>query len=66
MSKASGKRSQKLEVQIMFEPSRLEQDYLHKAYTCLIPVLYRRLAKRTRATQGSAQARVDLEERSML
>jgi hypothetical protein len=35
MSKPSRKKSRKLEVQIMFEPNRLEQDSLHKAYSCL-------------------------------
>jgi hypothetical protein len=65
MSKASGKRSQKVEVQIMFEPSRLEQDCLHKVYSYLIPVLHRRLASRATPTEVSAQPVVHIGERSM-
>ncbi len=31
-----------LEVQVMFEPSRLAKDYLEKAYACLIPIVQHR------------------------
>lgn len=65
MSKPSGKKFRKVEVQIMFEPSRLEQDSLHKAYSCLIPVLQRRLASRTKAKEVSAQSSAYIGERRM-
>ena len=63
MSKPSRKKSRKLEIQIMFEPNRLEQDSLHKAYSCLVPILKRRLLPHTRAREDSSQTLAPTRER---
>jgi hypothetical protein len=65
MSKPSRKKSKILEVQTMFEPNRLQQNYLHKAYTCLVPVLKRRLFTHTTALEVSSQALAQARERNM-
>jgi len=65
MSKPSRKRARTLEVQIMFEPNRLEQHSLHKAYACLVPVLKRRLMTNTTAIEASAQAPALARERNL-
>ena len=65
MSKPSRKKSRKLEIQIMFEPNRLEQDSLHKAYSCLVPVLKRGLFPHTTALEASSQALAAARERTM-
>jgi hypothetical protein len=66
MSKPSRKKSRKVEVQIMFEPNRLEQDSLHKAYRCLVPVLKRRLMTNPREIEACTQAQAAAKERSLL
>ena len=65
MSKPSRKKSTTLEVQTMFEPNRLQQNYLHKAYICLVPVLKRRLLTHTTALEASSQALAQARERNM-
>ncbi len=65
MGKPSRKRAKTVEVQIMFEPCRLQQNYLHKAYTCLVPVLKRRLFTHTTALEASSQALAQARERNM-
>jgi len=65
MSKSSRKRARTVEVQIMFEPNRLEQHSLHKAYTYLVPVLKRQLMTNTTAIEASAQAPALTRERTM-
>jgi hypothetical protein len=44
MSKPERKRPLTVEVQILYEPSRLAQDYLHQAYLFLVPVTRRRIS----------------------
>jgi hypothetical protein len=66
MSKPSRKKTRTVEVQSMFEPNRLEQDSLHKAYNCLVPVLKRRLFPHTTALEASSQALASARERTML
>ena len=65
MSKPSRKQSRIVEVQVMFEPNRLEQHALHKAYSCLVPVLKRRLLPYTTAIEASSQALAPARERAM-
>ena len=65
MSKPSRKKTRTVEVQSMFEPNRLEQDSLHKAYTCLVPVLKRRLFPHTTDLEASSQALASARERTM-
>jgi hypothetical protein len=65
MSKPSRKKSKAVEVQSMFEPNRLEQDSLHKAYNCLVPVLKRRLFPHATALEASSQALASARERTM-
>jgi hypothetical protein len=65
MSKPSRKKSRTLEVQTMFEPNRLQQNYLHKAYSCLVPVLKRRLFPHTTALEASPQHLAQARERTM-
>jgi hypothetical protein len=65
MGKPSRKRARTVEVQIMFEPNRLQQNYLHKAYTCLVPVLKRRLFTHTTASEASSQALAQARERNL-
>jgi len=65
MGKPSRKRVRTVEVQIMFEPNRLQQNYLHKAYTCLVPVVKRRLFTHTTAIAASSQALAQARERNM-
>ena len=50
----------------MFEPNRLEQNSLHKAYAYLVPVLKRRIMTNTTAIEASAQAPALTKERTML
>jgi hypothetical protein len=49
----------------MFEPNRLEQHALHKAYSCLVPVLKRGLFPHTTAIEASSQALAVARERTM-
>ena len=65
MSKPSRKKSRTLEVQSMFEPNRLEQESLHKAYTCLVPVVKRRLIPHTTAIDASTQVLAPARERNL-
>jgi len=65
MSKPSRKKSRTLEVQTMFEPNRLEQHSLHKAYSCLVPLLKRRLLPQTTAIEASAQTLAPAKERKL-
>ena len=65
MGKPSHKRARTVEVQIMFEPNRLQQNSLHKAYTYLVPVLKRRLFPHTTALEASSQALAQARERTM-
>ncbi len=65
MSKPSRKQSRNVEVQIMFEPNRLEHHSLHKAYSCLVPVLKRRLLPYTTAIEASSQALAPARERNL-
>jgi hypothetical protein len=44
MSNVSRRRHPPLEVNIMFEPHRLQHDLLREAYACLIPQSRRRLS----------------------
>jgi len=65
MSQPSRKKSKTLEVQTMFEPNRLQQNYLHTAYSCLVPVLKRRLFTHRAALEVSSQALAQARERNM-
>jgi hypothetical protein len=65
MSKPSRKKTRTVEVQIMFEPNRLEQHSLHKAYSCLVPPLKRRLLPQTTAIEASAQTLAPAKERRL-
>jgi hypothetical protein len=65
MSKPSHKRCRKVEVEIMFEPSRLQQHCLHQAYTYLVPSPKRRLMTNQTASQASSQALVEPRERNL-
>lgn len=65
MGKPSHKRARTVEVQIMFEPNRLQHNYLHKAYACLVPVVKRRLFTHTTALEASSQALAQAKERNM-
>ena len=38
MTKPARKRTKTLEVHVMFEPNRLADQLLHKAYTSLVPI----------------------------
>jgi hypothetical protein len=49
------KKSASLEVQIMFEPSRLAQPHLQDAYVYLVPTVRRRLSS-TQSTVTPAQS----------
>ena len=44
MSKASPHQRPPLEVSVLFEPHRLQQDVLRQAYACLIPLSRRPLS----------------------
>ena len=44
MSKSARKRPLIVEVQVLYEPSRLAQDCLHQAYLSLVPVTRRRIS----------------------
>jgi hypothetical protein len=65
MSKPSRKKNRTVEVQIMFEPNRLEQHSLHKAYSCLVPLLKRRLLPQTTAIEAFAQTLAPVRERKL-
>ncbi len=65
MSKPSRKKTRTVEVQIMFEPNRLEQHSLHKAYSCLVPLLKRRLLPQTTAIEASTQTLAPVRERKL-
>ena len=65
MSKPSCKKTRTVEVQIMFEPDRLEHHSLHKAYRCLVPVLKRRLIPHTTVIDASTQVLAPARERTM-
>ncbi len=65
MSKPSRKKSKTVEVQIMFEPNRLEQDSLHKAYRYLVAVPTRRLMTKRAASEAASQGLVPARERNL-
>ena len=65
MSKPSRKKSRTLEVQTMFEPNRLEQYSLQKAYSYLVPALKRHLLPHTTAIEASSQALAPAKERNL-
>jgi hypothetical protein len=44
MNKPERKHPLTIEVQILYEPSRLAQDCLHQAYLSLVPVTRRRIS----------------------
>jgi hypothetical protein len=54
-----------LEVQIMFEPSRLQQNCLHQAYTYLVPSPKRRLVTSQAVSEASSQAPAPARERNL-
>ena len=66
MSKPSRKKTRTVEVQSMFEPNRLEHYSLHKAYSCLVPVLKRRLMTNPPEIEGCTQAQAAAKERNFL
>jgi len=66
MSKSPRKRARTVEVQIMFEPNRLQHHLLHKAYSCLVPVLKRRLMTNPPEIEGCTQAQAAAKERNFL
>lgn len=55
MSKPVPKRPLIVEVQILYEPSRLAQDYLHQAYMFLVPVTRRRISPMVTQNNPSTQ-----------
>jgi hypothetical protein len=57
-SRPSRKRNGALEVQVMFEPSRLAQQNLQDAYASLIPTVHRS-AGQARPTAKPAQSSVE-------
>lgn len=59
MSKPEHKRPLIVEVQILYEPSRLAQDCLHQAYLFLVPVTRRRISP----TITPEKASTSVEER---
>ena len=65
MSKPSRKKTRTVEVQIMFEPNRLQHHSLHKAYSCLVPVLKRRLVPDTTTIEACTQALAPARERNL-
>jgi hypothetical protein len=65
MSKRAHKRARTVEVQIMFEPSRLAQECLHKAYRCLVPVAKRRLLTHMTGTPEPSPAQIPARERTL-
>jgi hypothetical protein len=50
MSKISRRQRPPLEVNIMFEPHRLQHDLLREAYACLTPEARRRLSSGKRSS----------------
>ena len=50
MSKVSHRQRPPLEVNVMFEPHRLQHDLLREAYACLIPPSRRRLSSGKRSS----------------
>lgn len=65
MSKPARKKSRTVEVQIMFEPNRLQHHSLHQAYSCLVPVLKRRLFPHTTTIEAGTQALAAARERNL-
>lgn len=55
MSKRGRKRPLTVEVQILYEPSRLAQDCLHQAYLLLVPVTRRHISRTVTPKQSSTQ-----------
>jgi hypothetical protein len=66
MTKHAPKRPRALEVQIMFDPNRLAQSALHKAYVSLVPISRRSLPTLARTSEVSVASQVLLEERGAL
>ena len=54
MPKPPRKQLRSLEVAIMFEPNRFEQASLQAAYTCLVPVLQRKMNAVQKRQPGAA------------
>ena len=50
MSKVSRRKKSPLEVNVMFEPHRLQHDLLQEAYSSLIPEVRRRLSPGERSS----------------
>jgi hypothetical protein len=65
MSQPAHKSAKKLEVQIMFEPSRLQQNYLHQAYAYLVPSPKRRFVTSQTSIEASPQASAPARERKL-
>ena len=65
MSKPAHKRARQLEVQSMFEPSRLQQNCLHQAYMYLVPSPKRRLVTNQPVSEASSQALAPARERNL-
>ncbi|GHO78191.1 hypothetical protein KSD_68920 [Ktedonobacter sp. SOSP1-85] len=57
MTKRSHKTAIVLEVQVMFEPNRLEHTVLHHAYRCLVPLVRRHLPAQRAITEQVFQSR---------
>jgi hypothetical protein len=55
MNKRGRKHPLTVEVQILYEPSRLAQDCLHQAYLFLVPVTRRRISPVVTPKQSSTQ-----------
>lgn len=65
MSRASSPRPQKLEVSVMFEPTRLEPEVLQTAYGWVAPVRRRPLRCSRAPHLEETRARHDTRERSV-
>jgi hypothetical protein len=65
MSKPPRKRARNVQVQIMFEPSRLQENCLHQAYRYLVPVFTHQLMTNTSTRESSPQALAPPKERNL-
>jgi hypothetical protein len=55
MAERARKTPMTLEVHVLFEPNRLEQSLLHKAYATLLPISRRRLRATERTPEVPAE-----------
>ncbi|WP_220199453.1 hypothetical protein [Ktedonospora formicarum] len=62
MTKRSHNVPMVLEVQVMFEPSRLEHTVLHHAYRCLVPLIRRHLPAQRVITEHVFSSRLRSEK----